>query len=66
LEALRPEVVLLSSEPYPFSEKHMQEIREVLPEARIELVDGELFSWYGSRLRFSAAYFARLREKMAV
>ncbi len=66
LEALHPAVVLLSSEPYPFSEKHMQEIREVLPEARIELVDGELFSWYGSRLRFSAAYFARLREKMAV
>lgn len=45
-----PELVLLSSEPFPFKEKHMEEIRRVLPEAEIELVDGEWFSWYGSRM----------------
>jgi hypothetical protein len=66
LAAMKPEVVLLSSEPYPFAEKHIREIREYLPDARIELVDGELFSWYGSRLRLSPHYFAQIREKMSV
>lgn len=45
-----PELVLLSSEPYPFKEKHINEIEQVLPDARILLVDGEWFSWYGSRM----------------
>lgn len=47
---LEPDYVFLSSEPYPFKEKHIQELKDVLPDARIKLVDGELFSWYGSRL----------------
>jgi ABC-type Fe3+-hydroxamate transport system substrate-binding protein len=55
------EAVLLSSEPYPFREKHMAEVREVLPEARILLVDGEMFSWYGSRLQYAPGYFRELR-----
>ena len=52
--------VLLSSEPYPFKEKHIREIRSILPAATILLVDGELFSWYGSRLLEAPAYFQRL------
>ncbi len=43
-----PELVLLSSEPYPFKEKHMQEIKKVCPDAEIQLINGEWFSWYGS------------------
>lgn len=58
---LAPEVVLLSSEPYPFKPKHLAEVAALCPGARIELVDGELFSWYGSRLRHSAAYLGALR-----
>jgi len=54
------ELVLLSSEPYPFREKHIAEIRTVLPSAAIRLVDGEMFSWYGSRLLESPAYFHQL------
>src|SRR3989338_9030968 len=49
LATLSPEVILLSSEPYPFSEKHIAEIKTVVPSAKIILVDGEIFSWYGSR-----------------
>lgn len=45
-----PELVLLSSEPYPFKEQHIGEIEDVFPETRILLVDGEWFSWYGSRM----------------
>lgn len=60
LKELAPEVVLLSSEPFPFKEKHIQEIKQVLPLAEIKLVDGEMFSWYGSRLLHSPDYFASL------
>jgi len=59
-----PDFVFLSSEPYPFREKHIAEISELLPSAKIMLVDGELFSWYGSRLIKSVAYFEDLLKKM--
>ncbi|MBL0128153.1 MAG: cobalamin-binding protein [Flavobacteriales bacterium] len=60
LEEAGPEVILLSSEPYPFQQKHIAEFKEICPDARIELVDGEMFSWYGSRLLKAPAYFATL------
>lgn len=65
LSEKRPELVLLSSEPYPFKEKHIEEIRSVLPEATIRTVDGELFSWYGSRLLHAPAYFLELLGSIA-
>jgi ABC-type Fe3+-hydroxamate transport system substrate-binding protein len=58
------QLVLLSSEPYPFKEKHIAELQALLPAARIELVDGEMFSWHGSRLLKSAAYFRELRARL--
>lgn len=64
LQAAAPRRVLLSSEPYPFSEKHMAEFRTLCPEAEIQIVDGELFSWYGSRLLHSAAYFQTLQPTL--
>jgi ABC-type Fe3+-hydroxamate transport system substrate-binding protein len=45
-----PDLILLSSEPYPFKEKHIQEIKEACPVSKVELVNGEWFSWYGSRM----------------
>jgi ABC-type Fe3+-hydroxamate transport system substrate-binding protein len=57
LSAAGCECVLLSSEPYPFKDQHIAEISAVLPHARIQLVDGEIFSWYGSRLLHAPAYF---------
>jgi ABC-type Fe3+-hydroxamate transport system substrate-binding protein len=58
--AARPEVILLSSEPYPFKEKHIEEFRSMLPNAKILVVDGEIFSWYGSRLLKAPQYFTDL------
>lgn len=55
-----PDLILLSSEPYPFKEKHIAELQEMYPETRILLVDGEMFSWYGSRLKHAADYFKSL------
>jgi len=65
LHAARPELILLSSEPYPFREKHRQTFATQFPHARVELVDGEMFSWYGSRLLLAAAYLQKLTEKLA-
>ena len=61
LAAAAPQRIFLSSEPYPFGEKHVAEFQAICPAAKIEIVDGELLSWYGSRLRKSAAYFSQLR-----
>ena len=60
---LNPSLILMSSEPYPFSEKHIPEIRNILPRAEIRLVDGEMFSWYGSRLVLAPNYFNSLNIK---
>jgi ABC-type Fe3+-hydroxamate transport system substrate-binding protein len=62
MQAWQPDWVLLSSEPYPFREKHLQELHDLLPQARVRLVDGEMFSWYGSRMKEAAAYFSSLRN----
>ena len=51
IASLRPEKILFSSEPYPFKEKHLIEAKRKWPDAVCEWVDGELYSWYGSRLR---------------
>ena len=56
LAALKPEVILLSSEPYPFKAQHVLEIQSLAPEARVILVDGEMFSWYGARMIQAADY----------
>lgn len=55
-----PEVILLSSEPYPFKEKHILELNMICPGTPVHIVDGELFSWYGSRLLRSPEYFSGL------
>ena len=64
LQTLNPEVVLLSSEPYPFKEKHVEELKTLLPNSKILMVDGELFSWYGSRLLNSQPYFNELQRQL--
>jgi ABC-type Fe3+-hydroxamate transport system substrate-binding protein len=53
-------LLLLSSEPYPFKQQHIDELQAQLPHTKIMLVDGELFSWYGSRLVHAPAYFSAL------
>jgi ABC-type Fe3+-hydroxamate transport system substrate-binding protein len=60
IKELNPELVFLSTEPFPFNQTHISELRNELPNSKIILVDGELFSWYGSRLQKSADYFNEL------
>jgi ABC-type Fe3+-hydroxamate transport system substrate-binding protein len=57
LKTMNCELLLLSSEPFPFKQKHIDLFRQQLPHTRILLVDGEMFSWYGSRLLHAPDYF---------
>lgn len=45
-----PQIIFLSSEPFPFREMHIAEIQNIMPNSAIIIVDGEIFSWYGSRM----------------
>ena len=60
LQKMDVDLILLSSEPFPFSKKHSAEIQQIIPKATIKLVDGEFFSWYGSRLIKAFPYFKSL------
>jgi ABC-type Fe3+-hydroxamate transport system substrate-binding protein len=57
IKSLNPDFIFLSSEPFPFRKKHADELQQCLPATKIISVDGEMFSWYGSRLRLFAEYF---------
>ncbi|WP_240919392.1 ABC transporter substrate-binding protein [Nonlabens sp. SY33080] len=73
---LQPEFILLSSEPYPFKEEDKQELIEAFTLApasdalkpkvipKIVLVDGEMFSWYGSRLKLVPEYLSKLQDQL--
>lgn len=64
LKSLSPQYLLLSSEPYPFKEKHITYFSTLLPNTKIILVDGEMFSWYGSRILKSFSYFEQLQKSI--
>lgn len=61
---VNPDVILLSSEPYPFKEEHVLELQKYSNRAKIIFVDGEIFSWYGSRLLKAFDYFKMLRARL--
>jgi len=66
LSTLNCQLLLLSSEPYPFKQKRIYELQPFLPSTKIILVDGEMFSWYGSRLQFVPAYFLKLLKELNI
>ena len=61
LVSLKTDLILLSSEPYPFRERHLAELRRRIPDAKVALVDGEMFSWYGSRMLSSIPYLLEFK-----
>ncbi len=56
LRAAKLDVLFLASEPFPFQEKHVKELQEIIPDTKIELIDGEMF-WYGAKMRQAPTYF---------
>jgi len=63
LQELQPDLILLSSEPYPFQRKHIAELEQVLPGTKIILANGEMFSWYGSRMADAFDYFRKMLQE---
>jgi ABC-type Fe3+-hydroxamate transport system substrate-binding protein len=55
----RAEHVLLSSEPFHFKDHHLPEVSQLIPDADVSLIDGEMTSWYGSRAIAGLRYLAR-------
>lgn len=64
IRSLKPEVILLSSEPFPFKEEHVVELKKIVSDSKVVLVDGEMFSWYGTRMRLGADYFKQLTSAL--
>ncbi|MEX2590476.1 MAG: helical backbone metal receptor, partial [Chitinophagales bacterium] len=62
LKAAKPDQIMLSTEPYNFSEKDIPYFKSLLPMAKVQLVDGERFSWYGSRMKQAPAYIHAIRN----
>ena len=60
----QPDFVFLSSEPFPFKEEHIADFQLEFPNSKIVLVDGEMFSWYGSKLEVAPSYFKKLIESI--
>lgn len=60
------QLILLSSEPYPFKQNHIDELQKQLPGKKIILVDGEMFSWYGSRLLLAPGYFKHIIDECKI
>lgn len=60
LSLANPDYIFLSSEPYPFKEKNKKEFQNKFPNSEIILVDGRMFSWYGSCLKETPNYIKSL------
>jgi len=57
------DIIMLSSEPFPFKEKHIAELKEFYPDKKIMIVDGEAFSWYGTHIAKCEDYFKELIDE---
>lgn len=63
---LNSDYIFLSSEPFPFKAKHIEKFNELFPGATIKLVDGEMFSWYGSHLTKAPNYFIQILKELNI
>ena len=61
---VNPELIILSSEPFPFKNDHVQEMIKYCPSSKIVFADGEFFSWFGSRLILAFQYFKELHKEL--
>jgi ABC-type Fe3+-hydroxamate transport system substrate-binding protein len=58
------DLIMLSSEPFPFKEKHIEELKAFYPDKKIMIVDGEAFSWYGTHIAKCEYYFRELLSEV--
>lgn len=60
IKELNPEFILLSSEPYAFRQHHVDHFKNMFPDSKTILVDGQMFSWYGSKMLAFSTYLKSL------
>jgi ABC-type Fe3+-citrate transport system substrate-binding protein len=56
MEKLKPDLILLPTEPYPFNEKDRQEMMKLFPKSKVDIINGELLTWYLSRTPAALRY----------
>ncbi|NIQ38127.1 MAG: ABC transporter substrate-binding protein [Proteobacteria bacterium] len=69
---LKPDAIFLSTEPFPFRRRHIDRLRsqidridpEYATEVDIRIVNGEYFSWYGSRMIAAFRYFVNRQVRL--
>ncbi len=66
LRSTKIDYIFLSSEPFPFKKSHIGHFEQLMPHSTATLVDGTMFSWYGSRLNMAATYFVNLRQVLKI
>lgn len=66
LKSMDPDLLILSSEPFPFKEKHARHLQAMIPGVQAVVADGELFSWYGSRLLHTPDYLNHLAASLQI
>ena len=64
MRRIEPDYVFLSSEPYPFKIIHVNELQPMLPDSKVVLIDGEMVSWYGSRIPDGLKYLKEFRANL--
>ena len=66
LVSLEADLILLSSEPYSFTAADLHEMANFFPGSIIKLVDGEMISWYGSRMLKGLAYLKNVQDELTL
>ena len=66
LQVIKPDVIMLSTEPYPFKQIHVDDFQALLPDSQVILVDAMYFSWYGSRLLGTGDYLRSLKQTLKI
>ena len=60
----RASVIMLATEPYPFKEAERKQLAERFPRQKVLIVEGEIFTWFGSYMLNAASYLTKLIEKL--
>ncbi len=63
-QMISADYIFLSSEPFPFQQKHIDELQKELPNQKTILVDGEAFSWFGTHISKCSAYYNNLQNQI--
>lgn len=59
------DIIMLSTEPYPFTEKNIPEFQTVFPNKQVIVVDGEAFCWFGTHPAKCGDYYQRLLQQFS-